>query len=207
MTAAENPKDLGIVRAWHYGPEHERPAGSWGPGKVERLTAGPNAAWKAVWRARIVPLAAGLRGTVESARRKAGSRSTVWHPSVVRPGGGPSQPFAQRGAPTRQAAAASFAAWPLIDTVHPAADIRAGASVEVDLVPIELGQRITVRWQGKPVFINYRTKAEIERAEAEHERRRFLAEPPPDVSGSPRPERRGPVSSALGPLAKGAMRP
>lgn len=70
---------------------------------------------------------------------------------------------------TVAAVGAGLAAWPLIDSLNPAADIRAGASIEVDLAPIELGQRITVRWQGKPVFINRRTPAEIERAKADDE--------------------------------------
>ena len=38
------------------------------------------------------------------------------------------------------------------------------ATVEVDLSPIEVGQAITVVWQGKPVFIRHRTEKEIEGA-------------------------------------------
>jgi ubiquinol-cytochrome c reductase iron-sulfur subunit len=135
--------------------------------RSERLTADPNAAWKAVWRARIVPLAAGLRGTVGERAAHSQVPAHGLAPVRVLPGGGPSQPFARQGAPARQAAAAGFAAWPFIDSLNPAADIRAGASVEVDLSPIELGQRITVKWRGKPVFIDHRTQAEIERAQAD----------------------------------------
>lgn len=55
-------------------------------------------------------------------------------------------------------------AWPFIDSLNPAADTLALATVEVDLSPIEAGQAITVVWQGKPVFIRHRTADEIEAA-------------------------------------------
>lgn len=57
-------------------------------------------------------------------------------------------------------------AWPFIDSLNPAADTLALATVEVDLAPIERGQSVTVVWQGKPVFIRHRTEAEIEKARA-----------------------------------------
>ncbi len=53
-------------------------------------------------------------------------------------------------------------AWPIIDSMNPAADVRALASTEVDLSPIEEGMAITVLWRGNPVFIRHRTAAEIE---------------------------------------------
>jgi ubiquinol-cytochrome c reductase iron-sulfur subunit len=55
-------------------------------------------------------------------------------------------------------------AWPLIDSMNPAADVLALASIEVDLSPVQVGQRITVKWRGKPVFIDHRTPQEIEAA-------------------------------------------
>lgn len=58
------------------------------------------------------------------------------------------------------------AVWPLIDSLNPSADVLALASTEVDLTPIEVGQRITVIWQGKPVFIDHRTPEQIQAAEA-----------------------------------------
>ena len=71
-------------------------------------------------------------------------------------------------------AAASFAGiggamslWPVIDSLNPAADVRAEATVEIDLSPIELGQRVTVLWQGKPIFIDHRTPEQIARARAD----------------------------------------
>ena len=59
------------------------------------------------------------------------------------------------------------ALWPLIDSMNPAADTRAIASIEINIAPIGLGQRITVKWRGKPVFIVRRTKEAIQAAEAD----------------------------------------
>ncbi|MBU0858363.1 MAG: ubiquinol-cytochrome c reductase iron-sulfur subunit [Alphaproteobacteria bacterium] len=56
-------------------------------------------------------------------------------------------------------------AWPFIDSLNPAADTKAMATVEVDLTPIQVGQAITVVWQGKPVFIRHRTAEEISLAQ------------------------------------------
>ncbi len=55
-------------------------------------------------------------------------------------------------------------AWPIIDSMNPAADVRALASIEVDLAPVEEGMAITVIWRGNPVFVRHRTAAEIETA-------------------------------------------
>ena len=60
------------------------------------------------------------------------------------------------------AVGAALAAWPFIHNMNPAADILALSVTEVDLAPIEMGQSITVVWQGKPVFIRHRTTEEIE---------------------------------------------
>ena len=57
-------------------------------------------------------------------------------------------------------------AWPLIDQMNPSADVLALASTEVDLSKIELGQSITVKWRGKPVFVRRRAEDEIKVAEA-----------------------------------------
>ena len=43
------------------------------------------------------------------------------------------------------------------------ADVLALASLEVDLSKIEVGQTVTVKWRGKPVFIRRRTEGEIEK--------------------------------------------
>jgi ubiquinol-cytochrome c reductase iron-sulfur subunit len=59
--------------------------------------------------------------------------------------------------------AAAFA-WPLIQSMNPAADTLALSTTEVDLKPVAVGQSITVVWQGKPVFIRHRTAKEIQEA-------------------------------------------
>ena len=64
------------------------------------------------------------------------------------------------------AVGAALAAWPLIHSLNPAADVLALSSTEVDLSPIEVGQAITVVWRGKPVFVRHRTPEEIKQAGA-----------------------------------------
>jgi ubiquinol-cytochrome c reductase iron-sulfur subunit len=56
-------------------------------------------------------------------------------------------------------------AWPFIDQMNPAADVLALATIEVDISKIEVGQAITVKWRGHPVFIRRRTPDEIKAAE------------------------------------------
>ncbi len=62
------------------------------------------------------------------------------------------------------AVGAAVAVWPFIDSMNPSADVLALASIEVDISGIELGQRVTVKWRGKPVFIDRRTPEVIEKA-------------------------------------------
>jgi ubiquinol-cytochrome c reductase iron-sulfur subunit len=57
------------------------------------------------------------------------------------------------------------AIWPFIHSMNPSADVLALASIEVDLSQVAVGQRITVKWQGKPVFIDRRTEKAISEAE------------------------------------------
>jgi len=64
------------------------------------------------------------------------------------------------------AVGASSFVWPLIDQMNPSADVLALASTEVDLSKIEVGQNITIKWRGKPVFVRRRTDEEIKIAEA-----------------------------------------
>jgi len=65
------------------------------------------------------------------------------------------------------AVGAAAAIWPLIAQMNPdASTIAAGAPIEVDLGPIAEGQVIKVFWRGKPIFINHRTKKEIDEARA-----------------------------------------
>jgi ubiquinol-cytochrome c reductase iron-sulfur subunit len=64
------------------------------------------------------------------------------------------------------AVAAGSAIWPLIDQMNPDATTLAAASTEVDISNIALGQIVTVKWRGKPVFVRHRTPKEIEAARA-----------------------------------------
>jgi ubiquinol-cytochrome c reductase iron-sulfur subunit len=54
--------------------------------------------------------------------------------------------------------------WPLVDSMNPSADVLALASTEVDLSGVEPGQRITVKWRGRPVFVWNRAEDTIEAA-------------------------------------------
>jgi ubiquinol-cytochrome c reductase iron-sulfur subunit len=65
------------------------------------------------------------------------------------------------------AGAGVAAVWPLINSMNPAADTLALASIEFDLTKVQEGQQVVIKWQGKPVFVRYRTPAEIDRARAE----------------------------------------
>jgi len=64
------------------------------------------------------------------------------------------------------AVGACVAAYPLVQSMNPAADVLAMATTDVDLSQIKEGQSLTVVWQGKPVFIRNRTQQEIDEARA-----------------------------------------
>ncbi len=51
-----------------------------------------------------------------------------------------------------------FVAWPFLASLQPSAKAKAaGAPVEVDISKIEDGQKVTVKWRGKPIWILKRT--------------------------------------------------
>lgn len=87
-------------------------------------------------------------------------------------------------------AAATVAAggmvWPLISQMNPDASTLALASTEVDLSSVAVGQIVTVKWRGKPVFVRHRTPEEIKASEdtplAE------LPDPQPDSARVQKPE-------------------
>ena len=70
------------------------------------------------------------------------------------------------------------ALWPFIDQMNPSADVLALSTIEVDLSAIEVGQSVTVKWRGKPVFVRRRTEEEISIAEGT----------PPDDLPDPQPD-------------------
>jgi ubiquinol-cytochrome c reductase iron-sulfur subunit len=61
---------------------------------------------------------------------------------------------------------AGFAVWPLIAQMNPDATTLAAASTEVDIGGVAVGQVVTVKWRGKPVFVMHRTPEEIAAARA-----------------------------------------
>ncbi|SMH37573.1 ubiquinol-cytochrome c reductase iron-sulfur subunit [Maritimibacter sp. HL-12] len=63
--------------------------------------------------------------------------------------------------------ATGAAVWPLVNQMNPSADVRALASIRVDIADVVEGSQLTVKWLGKPVFIRHRTDDEIERARSE----------------------------------------
>jgi ubiquinol-cytochrome c reductase iron-sulfur subunit len=59
---------------------------------------------------------------------------------------------------------AAVVAWPLIQSMNPAADTLALSTTEVDVSQVKEGQSLTVAWRGKPVFIRNRTQQDIDEA-------------------------------------------
>tara|TARA_R110002073_G_scaffold182671_2_gene340938 strand:- start:598 stop:1203 length:606 start_codon:yes stop_codon:yes gene_type:complete len=72
--------------------------------------------------------------------------------------------YATAGAATVTVGAA---VWPLVNSMNPSADVTASGTVRVDLSAVETGQRITINWQGRPVFVWRRSADAIERARAD----------------------------------------
>lgn len=64
------------------------------------------------------------------------------------------------------AVATAAATWPLVNSMNPSKDVLALASIRVDIADLQEGMQIVKLWQGKPVFIRYRTAEEIEAARA-----------------------------------------
>lgn len=48
-----------------------------------------------------------------------------------------------------------------VSSMNPSADVLALASAEFDVGSVPVGNTITVKWRGKPIFIRHRTTAEI----------------------------------------------
>ena len=70
--------------------------------------------------------------------------------------------------------------------MNPSADVTALSSIEVDLYGIDVGTRITLKWQGKPVFIDRRTQEQIALARADDGA--DLPDPATDADRAERPE-------------------
>ncbi len=95
--------------------------------------------------------------------------TTAMHPGVQHDPAGddPSRrDFIHIAAAAGAAGAVVALAWPMIDQMNPSADVLALSSIEYDLTKVALGQEVTIKWQGKPVFVRHRTPAEISAAVA-----------------------------------------
>ena len=64
------------------------------------------------------------------------------------------------------AVGAAAVAWPLIDQMNPSSAVLALASIEVDITPIQVGQSVTFKFRGHPLFVRRRTDKEIAAANA-----------------------------------------
>ena len=84
------------------------------------------------------------------------------------------------------AVGAGLAVWPFVHSMNPAADTLALASTGVNLEPVQVGQRITVVWRGKPVFIDHRPEADIKAAQDVDLSK--LVDPEPDSARVQKPE-------------------
>lgn len=63
--------------------------------------------------------------------------------------------------------ASGAARWPLVGQMNPSADVRALATVSVDISGLARGTQLTVKWRGKPVFIRHHTEAEVTQARSD----------------------------------------
>lgn len=79
------------------------------------------------------------------------------------------------------------AAWPLVNQMNPSADVMAVNKVDVDLADVPLGARVTVKWHGKPIFIDHRPEKRIALAVAD-DHSPTLLDPATDAERVQRPE-------------------
>jgi len=84
------------------------------------------------------------------------------------------------------AVGAGAVAWPLLNSMEPAADTLAMSTTEVDVSGIAPGVGKTVMWQGKPVFVRHRTPEEI--AEAQKADSAQMVDPEKDSARVQKPE-------------------
>ena len=88
--------------------------------------------------------------------------AAAMHPGEVPAGDDPNRrDFIHIAAAAGAAGAFAGIAWPLVDQMNPSADVQALSTIEYDLSKVELGQEVTIKWQGKPVFVRHRTPKEI----------------------------------------------
>merc|ERR1719231_1799056 len=76
------------------------------------------------------------------------------------------------------ASAGRLAALKLLDMMNPAKDVLALASAEVDVSSVPVGEQMTLKWRGKPVFLWNRSDEQI--ADAENTNVALLRDPETD---------------------------
>jgi ubiquinol-cytochrome c reductase iron-sulfur subunit len=86
--------------------------------------------------------------------------------------------FVTTAAYTTAGVGAACLALPLVDSMNPADDVAALASVEVNISNIKIGEEKKVMWRGKPIFIKRRSKWDI--AEAQKAKLEDLKDPQTD---------------------------
>jgi ubiquinol-cytochrome c reductase iron-sulfur subunit len=79
--------------------------------------------------------------------------------------GGTRRDFLLLSAAAVGAVGAVTAIWPFVSSLNPARDTLALSTTEVDLAPVQVGQRLTVAWRGKPIFVDHRPPEEIKAAQ------------------------------------------
>ena len=84
------------------------------------------------------------------------------------------------------AVGAGFVATPFVSTFQPSEKAKAaGAAVEVDISSLKPGEKMTVEWRGKPVWIMKRTSEQLESLKKTESQ---LADPNSDRKAYPTPE-------------------
>jgi len=84
------------------------------------------------------------------------------------------------------AVGAGFVAVPFVSTFQPSEKAKAaGAAVEVDISSLKPGEKMTVEWRGKPVWIMKRTPEQLESLKKTESQ---LADPNSDRKAFPTPE-------------------
>ena len=76
--------------------------------------------------------------------------------------------------------------WPMIHQLNPADNVKALASIEVDISQVPRGQQIKVLWRGKAVFIRHRSESDI--ADSRAVDVASLPDPETDAERAERPE-------------------
>lgn len=80
----------------------------------------------------------------------------------------------------------AMVAWPFVHQMNPSADVKALATIEVDLSALEPGMGMKAMYRGKPLFIRHRTQTEIDEARASDAG--SMPDPQPDAERAIKPE-------------------